>query len=171
LNTEILPTLNTASQFPASFAGDPSTFNSALFGLMVTACLSFAVLSKFVHELKVYGWRMAEPVGLYRFHVACLMLAFFVSTAPDAVFLLTWGEVTEQTTRNLLTVDRLGDSLTPIPFIVALCVMTRGEPAVMFQLTKQPLPVDLWPTWPMVRRNLLIVGLVLFISVGVTLTK
>jgi len=171
MNDTTLPGIDLAAQFPASFDGDPVTFSFALFGLMVTACLSFAVLARLVHELQGYGFRLREPVGLARISVACLMLSFFIGTAPDALFLLTWREVSPETTALLLTIDRIGDSLVPVPFIGALSLMARGEPAIMFQLTRKPVPVDLWPTWPMVRRQLMIVGLVLIIAVGVTLGK
>ena len=70
-----------------------------------------------------------------------------------------------------MSIDRLFDGLCIFPFLAAFLIRTRGLPIIMFQLTKEPIPGDLWPTWLMVRERLIMLGLALVISMGVAVGK
>jgi len=159
------------STFPLSFDGNPWTFGSALFALTVVSSVSLATMGQLWAEARVFGYRFNAPHGAARTILFLLMLSFFMRSAPDVLFLLLWGGVGPHTIAIVLITKRWFDAISVIPFLGSALILIRARPPIVFQLTRQPLPVDLWPTWLMVRKNVGIIGLAMLIATGVTLAR
>lgn len=159
------------TNFPPSFAGDPLTFAYALFSLTAIASFSLATMLSIMADARVMGWRPREPLGIMRIGLLSLLGTIFLGSIGDVAFLYAWGEASPRTLLYINQFDRVCDTLCFPTFAVFGFMLTRGRPAIIFQLTKTPLPVDMLPTWPMIRRQIAAVSLILFISVLVTIGK
>ncbi|WP_279141317.1 hypothetical protein [Sphingomonas paucimobilis] len=164
-------TLPAVTQFPPSFDGNEWAYGWALFGLLTVCAMSAAYLLRYASEGLTYGWSLYKPIALARMVMVCMFSTILLGALPDAIFLLTWGEVPPAATQMILLVDRICDALTVIPFLCAAGLLVRAEAPILFMLTVSPVPVDLWPTWPMVRRSVAAILLIIVIAAGVTLAK
>jgi hypothetical protein len=157
--------------YPPSFAGDPVTYGWALFSLTALATFSLAIILDLYREAKFDGFSFSSPIGISRGITVSLLGTIFLGSIGDVLFLYAWGEVTAETMAWLLTIDRICDTLAFPVFAVFGFLFVRGRPLVAFQLLRQPIRGDLWPTWPMIRRQALSVAVILFIAWGVTVGK
>lgn len=163
--------LPAVSHLPPSFDGSAWGFGWALFSLTAMSTFSLAIMGQLLTEVRTYGLQIKQPAGIARAALFCLLLTIFMGSIGDVVFLYLWNEVSPRAIGFILEADRWLDALTILPFAGFGYLLTRGRPVVLFQLLKQPIPTDLWPTWPMVRQQLGVMTLVMFIAMGVTLAK
>ncbi|AHE55548.1 hypothetical protein [Sphingomonas sanxanigenens] len=160
------------SSYPPSFAGDPVTFGWALFSLITITSLSTAIILEVIRRWWGSGVTINEPLGIVMAGLVSLLATIWLGAIGDVAFLLAWGEVAPDTMARILDFDRMCDASTSPAFGVFCFLLIRGQYLVHFQLTSPTaLQGDLWPTWPMVRRQMLSIAVLLFIAVGVTLSK
>lgn len=175
------------SPFPPSFDGNPWTYGFALFSLTLVSALSLGQLlayafearrarevSRLLHNAAPRPMPVPVPISTLAAHrliVSSFLLMAFFGAAPDVLILLAWGEAGNATLEALYLVDRLGDGFVMFPFLSALWMLARTSQALPQQLAKA-VEIPLGPfRWQMLRENLRVVGLVLFIAAGVTLGK
>jgi hypothetical protein len=175
------------SPFPPSFEGDPMSYLFGLFGDVVAAGLALAILLGMLFERRrkeqvaraVGAERFMVQPGLHRFTVLEVYRAFVIGilafivmrAAPDAAWMLLWGEVNEPTIRLLLRLDMLLDGFALVPFFFAIICWGWGRQTIPQRLLAESALQMPRLSWGMVWQNTKIVVLVLFIAAGVTLGK
>lgn len=154
--------------FPPSFAGDRLAYFLALCGLMYIICLAANIIIENVATIRAARCVVSTPVCVSSLIEICWMTTIIVGFTPDTIVLLGWGETP---LGPMVRIDRILDFLCVIPFTMGCLLRIRGAAVVNFQLSRQPVPVDLWPTWGMVRHRLYMLGMVTLIALGVALAK
>lgn len=180
-----MPEIDVAHVFPPSFEGNPWSYGIALFGLTLISALSLAHLLTMLHDAHrirlartlYYGFRSGERVGLftllgsYRAIMAGLFATIVLGALPDVLLLLAWGEASDPTIERLFLVDRACDGAAMVPFVLAVTMkawVVQALPQRLAEVTRTPLqPLRSF----MIARYLKILGLVLVISLGVTIGK
>lgn len=112
---------------PLSFAGNRAAYGFALFSLFSTSSLAIRKLILIRAQLRIEDWRMDPDVGLYRMALAALLMVIVLGAAPDVILLLLWGEATDATMAVVMTIDRICDGLTIIPFTAAIFLHVRAD--------------------------------------------
>lgn len=153
---------------PPSFAGDRLAYFLALGGLMYIVCLAANIIIENVATIKAAKCTVTTPICVSAMIEICWMTTILIGFAPDTIVLLGWGETP---LGPMVRIDRILDFLCVVPFTMGCILRIRGTAVVNFQLSRQPVPVDLWPTWGMVRHRLYMLGMVVFIALGVALAK
>lgn len=175
------------SPFPPSFEGDPLSYLFGLFGDVVAAGLAMAILLGMLferrrkeHVAKALGsQRFLIQRGLHRFTVLEVYRTFVISVlmfivmraAPDAVWMLLWGEVPEPTIRVLLKADLILDGVALLPFFLAIVCWGWSRQTIPQKLVDESQVQMPRLSLGMVWQNTKIVALVLLIAAGVTLGK
>lgn len=175
------------SPFPPSFDGSPLSYGFGLFGDIVAASLSLTMLLSYVFETintrqltalypnSTFASRVAvwSPLFLYRAGMISILTFVVMRTAPDAVWMLAWGEVSEPTIRLLLMADLVFDGAAIIPLLMAAFCWAWGRQVIPQLLIDKnnahPIPKK-WP-WDAIFRNGRIALMVMVIAVGVTIGK
>lgn len=121
-----------ASRFPPSFDDSAWAYGFALFGLTLLCGMAIALLVVNLMEGRTnreISLRLANPVrqpwnegttilSLYRFKINCLLSVIIMGAVPDVIFLLSGGEAGHRTIEVLFMVDRVGDGMAVIPFLM-----------------------------------------------------
>lgn len=158
---------------PPSFHGSRGNFAFALFSLLFTCAILCTALYGSMHNAwvarKYSSWR--DPINMNRYIIWLMIIAILMGAAPDVIFLLMWGEVTEVTAWRLAEFDRFCDGLVMFPIVGAMFLWYRAKPVINYQLIRVPLPIDLWPKWTQMAPQIRVAALVAFISAGVALGK
>ena len=175
------------TDFPPQYAGNPTLYLGALFSLTLICAISIAhllamgtearrnsldrnVSVKRVVEIEgIRGW--LTLLGSYRSIIAGLLITFVFGALPDVFLLYAWGEVSMSTIYFIWEVDRLFDGLALLPFLVSMGIMawvSQALPQRLAQVDRTPLQQ---PRLFMFTKYLKIFGIVLVISLGVTLGK
>jgi hypothetical protein len=143
----------------------------ALFSLMTIASLSAQKVVILAQRIRAsgFGWHM--PVTVWRLKLLMIYSAFTIGSAPDAVILMVYGRDLHLVPDWARMLDRCGDGLALLPFLVAVFLSIRAAPIIEFQLTREPIPMDLWPTWQAILPQIRATFLVLIITLGMTLAK
>lgn len=182
----MIPPYSTPSPFPPSFEGNPISYGFGLFGDIVAAALALTMLLGYVFEsrrnrqaTRLLGYPEGHtptprwsPLYLYRAANVSMLVFIFMRAAPDALWMLAWGEVSEDAIRALLALDLWGDGLALGPFFFSILCWTWGR-----QVIPQKLLVGLGtvqshrPPWEVIWKNCRIILMVLVIAIGVTIGK
>lgn len=112
-----------------------------------------------------------SPVRVWRL-IGCLV-ASGIMLRSGAAALVLWGWDIEQPekTGTFLFLQRLIDPVAISCGISALILFVLSLPGMLSQLRREPLPIDMWQAWPIVRRMLSVVTLCFIAAVGVTVTR
>lgn len=161
------------ASIPPSFHGERGTYGFALFSLLFTCAMVATALYGSIHnalqQRKFSGWR--DPININRYIIWQLLLGILIGAFPDAVVMLTWGEVSYTSSMRIAEVDRFMDGMVMFPIVSALILWYRAKPVINYQLIIQPLPIDLWPRWRQMLPQIRIAAICAFISLGVALGK
>lgn len=176
----------TPSSLPPSFADSIWAYGFGLFGDVLTASLSLSLLLTFAFEDRrhkavkrilnvpdrVANTRHWSPLFVYRVMIMSLLTCIVMRAAPDAIWMLAWGEVPESAIRFLLSCDLILDGLALVPLCLALVCWAAGR-QVLPQLLISDLRAGVTgaPPWDIIWKNGRIILVVLVIAVGVTLGK
>lgn len=112
---------------PRSFSGNRLAYGLALFSLFSTSSLAIRKLILIGVQLNDKAWREDPDVGFYRMALASLLMVIVLGAAPDVVLLLLYGEAGDRTLTTVMTIDRLCDGLTIIPFTAAIIFHVKAE--------------------------------------------
>ena len=157
---------------PLSFDGSRVNYAWVLFSLMITvsfvATALLGSLKTAWDQRKLWTWR--DPIMANRYILWCFCIGVMVGATPDLVTLYAYGEVSPGTLGMLLQIDRAMDSLVMFPVIAAVGLWYRAKPVINYQLIRQPIPVELWPTFrqmfPYIRIGLITAVIALGVAIG-----
>jgi hypothetical protein len=173
------------SPFPPSFDGNPWAYGFGLFGDLVAASFALVMVLAYLFEARrttelarrfpTPGHAAASQLTLltvYRTKEVAFWLFVFMRAAPDAVWMLIWGEVSEPTIRFWLAADLWCDGLALTPlFLSVLCWAWGRQPISQRLIESYAFVTAGGPPWEVILRNARIIALVLAIAVGVTFGK
>lgn len=176
------------SPFPPSFEGNPYSFFFGLFGDVVASSIALAILLTFIFEKRrvkqvhrrlgtperhdVSPYLPWTPLWLYRSGMMLFLLFVVMRALPDALWMLAWGEVEQETIETLLRVDLIFDGLAVIPLFLAACFWAWGRQVIPQKLVEGRMAiVSGHPPWQLILKNARIIAVVLVISLLVTIGK
>jgi predicted Co/Zn/Cd cation transporter (cation efflux family) len=165
------------ADLPRHYAIPPTFGNSRLFYGMVLALMMIAdalALGATIENVRFLltnygGWR--EPAKVSVINETTLLLAVIFSTVPDVLVLLSWGELMAPPYATLSKWDRAFDGIAALTFLIYLVRRLRSRPALLFQLQREFIPVEIEPSWAQMRPKLVIALVVVVISFGVAFGK
>jgi len=102
-----------------------------------------------------------------------LMFATGITLRCGAGALVLWGWNIDDPGRTgaLLFIQRVVDPVAIAMGVTGMTLFVLTLPGMLHQLRRDPLPLNLWQAWPVVRR-MLAVGVICFVAaVGVTVTR
>lgn len=178
--------MDNASLAAQAVANSPSTVAPAAFnglewlvvlnlwaqtvGFLVAAIVVGTLISDgFRHRHRdVPGW---SPARLWR--VIGLLFASGITLRCGAGALVLWGWNTDEPgkTAGFLFIQRVIDPVAISCGLGGLILFVLSLPGMLSQLRREPLPIDIWQAWPIVRRMIAVAALVLVAAVGVTVTR
>lgn len=174
------------SPFPPSFEGSSLAYGFGLFGDVVAAALSLAMLFSYAFEAKrnkeaarIAGYSSGfqptpiwSPLYIYRTANISMLLFVVLRCLPDAIWMLAWGEVGETAIKRLLLLDLWMDAAALGPFFMSCLCWTWGRQIIPHQLLQGlGAQASTRPDWSLVWRSGRIVVIVLVIAIGVTVGK
>lgn len=145
-----------------------STFIDLLLTLM-SAVMLYNTIKSYLSTRKFGGLRY--PVNLYKAFIMSMSALIFVRVAPDTVIQLLWKEASASVMLFLQHINQFFDAFALIPFLAGIYILIRSGPLIEFQLLRQPIPTNLWPSWVMVRRPIMAITLMVIFSMLIVSTK
>lgn len=184
MKPSIIAAANAQSNFPPSFDDSPWSYGFALFSLTTICAVSLSMLWQFWFEARARRLAakmamnlvaepvpFASPLTVHRLIIAGFLLTILCGALPDVLVLFFWREASTGTMETLFTIDRIGDGLTLLPFLLSAVLSAWGIQVIPQQLLRETRVTLRRPGWDTVRDKLKIVAVVLIISAGVTLAK
>ena len=145
-----------------------STFIDLLLTMM-SAVMFYNTVKSYIATNHLGGMRY--PVNLYKAFIMSMGALVFFRVAPDTVIQLLWKEAGRGVMMFLQHVNQFFDAAAIIPFLFGIYVLIRSGPLIEFQLLRQPIPTNLWPSWKMVRRPIIAITLMVIFSLLIVSTK
>lgn len=132
----------------------PVLYLSAVFFLMLGTLLALE-----------WAWRIAwsffesrqpfrSPATAVRVILLVLLVGGLVRIIPRLWVFMRWPALSFNERVDLLTLSAQSEIAAVCLFTVAWFLGMLGEPMVKYQLAKEPLPLDLWPTREQITRPL-----------------
>lgn len=166
-----LDKLSHATEIPPTFYG-MRWFYALTIAMTVSmsALAQGAIIENFRFIFSFKG-RWQEPAKVTVINEMILLAVIFVGITPDAVLLLAWGERAAPTYSSLAAFDRAMDFIAGGLFVIYMFRRIRSRPVALFQLQRDPIPMELQPTLEQMRPKLLMIGAILAIAFGVAFGK
>lgn len=145
---------------------------SVFMELAIVCVTAMFIYNKSKDLLKTRSFtRRTDPINLNKWKNLCICLTLFLRAVMDAVVLIVWDEVTIGTLQSLITADRILTIISAVPFTAFAYLLFRSGPSIDFQLLRQPIPTDMNATWPMVRKPVIVLIIMVVLSFMITITK
>lgn len=175
------------SPFPPIFADNPWAYGFGLFGTVVASALAMTLLLTYLFEARrsrqvaslTGSWVTQKPpylawspLFLYRGAIIGLLTFVVMRALPDAIWMLAWGEVSQESIRFILAASLVSHGLATIPLIFAVLCSGMGRQVIPQMLVVEARAgVTGGPPWQHIKRKGRIVLVVLVIAIGVTIGK
>lgn len=161
------------SVLPASFNGDGELFALNLFMMTAFMCLGLLMAGAMARAV----WRhrsqdlLRHPVTIWRLAWLFAGSALFLRCGTEAMNLWAWNPADPVTTARVLMAKRWIDPAALVLASAWMMLVTLSNTAMEQQLSRRPLPVDMWARLPALRRPAAVILLSLVAAVGVALTR
>lgn len=161
------------STLPTSFNGDGELFALNLFMMTAFMCLGMMMAGAMAHAI----WRSRRrhlrrhPVTIWRLAWLFAGIALFLLCGTEATNLWAWNPADPVTTARVLMAKRWIDPIALMFASVWLMLVTLSNTAMEQQLTRRPLPVDMWVRLPALQRPAAVLLLSLVTAIGVAVTR
>lgn len=159
---------------PASFNGAEWLIALNLWEMTAGFLVALMAIVTLLSDGWLHRFRERPGVTLPRiWRVTGLLFAtgFMLRCGGEALTLWGWDIDRPAQTGTFLFVKRLLDPVAVTCGISGLALFILALPGVLEQLRREPPPLDLWQTWPIVRRMVAVAVLCLIAAVGVTVTR
>lgn len=157
--------------YPPSFEGHPLAQAFVVFGLLTCGLLSAEWLWRLLWSLVERPLPLRHPASVVRLINITLLVSILMRVTPDISLVMLAQESDKSVLNYLEWIDRIMDGASAIPLVFAWFWSLIGFPMIAFQLSREPLPVNLWPHLSQCWRPIKIGGLVLLISLAVTFLR
>ncbi len=159
---------------PAAFNGVEWLIALNLWAQTAAFLVGAMVIYKLLSDWRRHRHRDAPGISPARvWRVTGLLFATGITLRCGAGALVLWGWDPEQAEKTgvFLFVQRLIDPIAIAFGVSGLIVFVLSLPGMLQQLRQEPLTLDIWEQWPMVRRMMAVAGLCFVAAVGVTVTR
>lgn len=170
-DNESMGVLARVYEIPPTFGGERAFYGFVLGLMLFGDALAFGAFIENIRFLLTNSNPAHHPVKVLVINEALLLGAILVSTVPDVVVLMTWGELMAPSYAVMSKVDRMLDGVAALLFCVFVYRRQRARPALLFVLQSNAIPIDLEPTWRQLRPKLAVALVVAVISFGVAFGK
>lgn len=160
--------------FPPSFGDSAGLYAYALGSIFCLACIYLMTALWIAGEI----WRDRRYVHpktaltAYRVIVMLAATTGFIRSAPEAIYMMAWNEVSASTIRAILFFKRMADSFSIIPGSGWIMLLVLSYPAVANALKNAAVfDVDLFSPWPKLVRPAIAMFLIMVLSVLVAIGK
>lgn len=150
--------------FPPSFAGDRFAYAFSIFGLLGSALLALEWMVRIIRSARADPHPVRDPLTIVRLIMFALLFSTLLRVSGDVLLIMFWPEVTPATRAMIARTDRIMDGVSVFPMTFAWLVGLFGAAVLEFQLVKQPIPADLWPSFRRIKRPLAMGGMILAIA-------
>lgn len=156
---------------PPGFGDEGLLYAGSVFGLMTIFLLTAEWLWRVCWAMVERRYPVRHPITISRVLLLFLLLSIFLRVVGDVTLTMLWPEISPGERIWLAHLDRLLDGLAAAPLFIAWLTGILGGAMMDWQLIRQPIPVNLWPTWRHLRRPTIIGAWVLAISLAVTFLR
>lgn len=153
------------SAMPPSLGDDRVSYIFSIFGQFGVTMLALGWLWLLVTDLFEDPHRIKDPITVSRVIWILVLGGIVMRMAPDTALTMLWPEIQAPARASLAYWGRILDGLSYPIFFAAWLLERFSKNIINAQLIRQPIPVDLWPTWRRVRRPVLIIALITAVSV------
>lgn len=115
--------------------------------------------------------RGLAPARVHRIIGLLLCLGMLLRCGAEAASLWGWNPLDPQGTAALLILKRFIDPLAVPLGVTAIGLYVMSFPGMREQLRKEPLPIDMWQSWPVIQRMAGVAVLSLIAAVGMVSTR
>lgn len=161
--------------------GAPASFNGVewLVALNLWALTAAFGIGAMVLVTLLADWRRyraldvagVTPARTYRWSGLLMTLGLTMRTGAGALVLWGWDTADPNRTGALLFIQRIVDPIALAFGISGLMLFVLSLPGVFRQLRREPVPLDIWQAWPVVRRMIAVGVLWGIAAVGVVVTR
>lgn len=162
---------DTSGAFPPSFQGDRFAYAFSVFGLFGSALLALEWAVRIFRAARLDRHPIRAPLTIVRLILFLLLSATLLRIGGDVLLIMFWPEVSPETRAALAQLDRIMDGVSVFPMTAAWIVGLFGAAVVEFQLVKQPIPADLWPSFRRIKRPLALGGMILTIALALAFLR
>jgi hypothetical protein len=161
------------SALPTSFNGDGELFALNLFLMTAFMCLGLLMAGAMGQAI----WRHRDrhlprhPITIWRSAWLLAGAALFLRCGIEAMKLWAWNPADPVTTGRVLMAKRWIDPAALFLASTWMVLVTLSNAAMERQLTRHPLPVDMWAPLSTLGRPLAVILLSFVAAVGATLTR
>lgn len=142
--------------YPPGFEGHPALYLATLFSMMLTVLLSLEWIWRIVWSFFEKPHELKHPATVLRIVFLLLLAGILVRICPDVWLIMRYPVLRDAERIAIQTFDARLDATSFVFMSSAWLIARLGQPFVMYQLEKQPLPVHLWPSLRSLRRPLYI---------------
>lgn len=144
------------TSYPPGFEGHPWLYLATVFSMMFTVLLTFEWLWRTTWAFFERPWPLKHPATVLRLVLLLFMVGVLFRVCPDVWLLMRWPNLNGVERYGLQVLNARLDASSFLFMASSWMIARIGDPFVMFQLEKQPLPIHLWPTARAMRRPLYI---------------
>jgi hypothetical protein len=142
---------------------------------MMTA--GFVLSAMMVVDLLRHLWRnrrrdlWRHPVTIWRMTILCFAIGLTLRAGGEAAVLWAWDPVRPMRTAGYLVAKRMLDPIALSFGMAGLALAWLAARGMVEHLRKQPFPIDMWASVPMLRGPAAIVTLSAIAAIGVVVTR
>ncbi|SEM53357.1 hypothetical protein SAMN05192583_0538 [Sphingomonas gellani] len=111
--------------------------------------------------------RRLSPAWVWRASIMLFATGIALRCGAEAVTLWGWDPREPEATAAFLTAKRFVDPVAVTCGLSGLFVSVLSLPGMLRQLRRQPFPLDLWQTWPIVQRMMWLAGASMLAAIAV----
>lgn len=167
----IMDAIASKTPIPPTFYGLRWFYAATMAMTLAMSALASSAVIENVRFLFSFEGRWEEPCKVTVINETILLMTIVVGVTPDAILLLSWGDPSAPAYSTLAAFDRAMDFAAGALVIVYMLRRIRSRPVALFQLQRDPIPIELQPTLEQLRPKLLMIGAILLIAVGVAFAK
>jgi hypothetical protein len=145
-------------EVPPSLVGVQLLYLAVLWSLLMITLLALEWLWRTAWGLIEDRQAIKHPVTAVRVGTIFLLVSVLMRIGPDVVLFASWPDLSPAWRYWISVFDKQLETVSFFPFSLAWLCSHLGGPMVLYQLRRDPIPLNLWPTWQQFKRPLKIGG-------------
>lgn len=158
-------------EIPPTFAGLRWLYGGVLALLLTSSALGFGAIIENLRFLATTNAAPREPARVMVVNETMQIAAFVLLVLGDVLVLMAWGEAAAPANSYLARLDRFLDGGAACAFAAYLWRRLRVRPVLIYQLLREPIPLELEPTWEQLKPKFMVAVGILVVSFGVAFGK
>jgi hypothetical protein len=138
--------------YPPAFDGSQAFYMFGLFGLMWVSLLALEWTWRVIWSFVERPLPLRHPVTAARCVILLMLATSLMRGGPDTILYMRWPEMSPGARAAWAQINVAFDGWAFVPFTMAWLLDRLAIAVIIFQLKREPLPTDLWPTWSTLRQ-------------------